>query len=419
MPLKYQDPEVDRLVNQMYRTGFTQDGVNEIYQRLGLGAAPTVPSGLIGRRPGAGRASNAILDSNGRPVQNGNAGGVRDFLNDFGRTALDPYRVQSGISKVAGGVLNAVGTAVGGPVWTAMTGAANVGNKALGNTSSSSDFGEYGTIGGLIGAGYNMAGAPGSYAARTAEAAGASGRIDESGAMGGGGNGSGGFGGMAGETGWGGWLDTILDIAPDLLGAYLGADAAGDAARMQQQGSREAIAETRRQYDQTRADLAPFREAGYGALGQINTGLVNGGDFNRDFTIADFQKDPGYQFRMDEGRSAIEGSRAASGGLFSGATGKALQRYGQDYASNEYSNAYNRFNNDRNQRFNRLASVAGIGQTATNTTVNAGANAARDVADSVIGGANAAAAGRVGQANAYMGGLESLGNYYRSRRYGT
>jgi hypothetical protein len=225
-----------------------------------------------------------------------------------------------------------------------------------------------------------------------------------------------GGGGMAGGSG--GWLDTLLDVAPDIAGMIIGNDAAKDAARLQQDGAKEAIAETRRQYDLSRADLAPWRESGQAALGQINTGLQTGGDFNRDFTIGDFQKDPGYQFRMDEGRGALEGSASARGGLLSGGTGKALERYGQDYASGEYSNAYNRFNNDRNQRFNRLASIAGVGQTATNTTVGAGANASRDVADATIGAANAAAAGRVGQANALTSGVESLGNFYRNRRYG-
>jgi hypothetical protein len=143
------------------------------------------------------------------------------------------------------------------------------------------------------------------------------------------------------------------------------------------------------------------------------------GDFNRDFTAADFVKDPGYQFRMDEGRNALEGSAAASGGLFSGATGRRLERYGQDYASGEYSNAYSRFNNDRTTRFNRLATIAGVGQTATNTGIAAGENASNNISDTIIGQANSAAAGRVGQANAVTGGLQTLGNYYLNRRFGS
>lgn len=157
--------------------------------------------------------------------------------------------------------------------------------------------------------------------------------------------------------------------------------------------------------------------AGFKPASVADTGPI--GDFNRDFTIADFEKDPGYQFRMDEGRNALEGSAAAGGGLFSGATGKRLERYGQDYASGEYSNAYNRFNNDRTTRFNRLASIAGVGQSATNTGIASGVNTTNNVSDTIIGQANAAAAGRVGSANAINQGVQTLGNYYLNRRYGT
>lgn len=277
-------------------------------------------------------------------------------------------------------------------------------------------------------------------------------------------------------------------------GALIGAKGAKDAANTQVKGGDAAIAEDRRQYDQTRTDFAPARETGSQALAAIARGLglagysapgttaplsfeewqaanpapaqpglvqtiagrvtggrmanpnaapvdqragydayvagfkpsgaptgdnaVPAGDFARDFTLADFTKDPGYQFRMDEGRNALEGSAAASGGLFSGATGKRLERYGEDYASGEYSNAYNRFNADRNTRFNRLATLAGVGQTATGATAQAGENASNNVADTIIGQANARAAGRVGAANAVNGGIQTLGNYYLNSRFG-
>lgn len=141
-------------------------------------------------------------------------------------------------------------------------------------------------------------------------------------------------------------------------------------------------------------------------------------DFNRDFTIADFQKDPGYQFRMDEGSRAVENTALARGGFFSGRAGKELERFGQDYASGEYSNAYNRFNNDRTTRFNRLATLAGVGQTATNTGIASGANSANNISDLIVGRANATAAGRVGQANAFNEGVQTLGNLYLQRQYG-
>jgi hypothetical protein len=128
------------------------------------------------------------------------------------------------------------------------------------------------------------------------------------------------------------------------------------------------------------------------------SGLVRGdgqGDLTRDFSMADFQKDPGYQFRMQEGQKAIERSAAARGGLNSGATLKALSRYGQDFASNEYTNAYNRFNSDRDRRFNRLSSLAGIGQTASGQLMQAGQNYGNNVSANQIGYGNAAGAANI------------------------
>lgn len=150
---------------------------------------------------------------------------------------------------------------------------------------------------------------------------------------------------------------------------------------------------------------------------QADTGTPTG-DFNRDFTLADFQKDPGYQFRMDEGQNALESSASARGGVLNGGTAKALERYGQDYASGEYSNAYNRFNNDRTTRFNRLSSLAGTGQTAVTNVGVLGTNAANNIAGNTIDAGNARAAGIVGQNNAITGGLQTLGNYYLNRQYG-
>jgi hypothetical protein len=254
------------------------------------------------------------------------------------------------------------------------------------------------------------------------------GALEASGAIGGGaGVGAASGGGSAASTGGGSmgagsqsgsWIDTLIDVGGELAGDYLAGQAAHDAGRTQAAGANAAIAEERRQYDQNREDLKPYREAGSTAIGQLSTGTADGGDFNRDFTLADFQKDPGYQFRMDEGANAIQGANAATRGVQNGRTLAELTRYGQDYASGEYSNAYNRFNADRTTRFNRLATVAGVGQTATNTGVAAGTNTANSVADLTLDRANAQAAGRIGQANAYGQGLESLANFYRTRKYG-
>ena len=202
-----------------------------------------------------------------------------------------------------------------------------------------------------------------------------------------------------------------------VIGGVASNMAAGSAADAQVEAGKASNETQLAMYNQTRADQEPWRQAGAGALSQMSAGTAPGGDFNRDFTLADFQKDPGYQFRMDQGQRGLEAGAAARGGLLNGGTLKALSRYGQDYASGEYSNAYNRFNNDRTQRFNRLSSIAGTGQTAATNVGSFGTQTAANIGQTQQAMGNARASGYVGQANAINNGVSSLSNFYMQRQY--
>lgn len=204
--------------------------------------------------------------------------------------------------------------------------------------------------------------------------------------------------------------------AATVTAAVVGSRAAGKAASAQRDAASQANETQLQMFEQTREDMQPWREAGTVALRQLVDGTAAGGDLNRDFTLQDFQRDPGYDFRMREGMRGLEGSAAARGGLMSGGTLKALQRYGQDYASAEFSNAYNRFNADRDRRFNRLAGIAGVGQTATRDVAGFGANAANAVAGNQLAAGNATAAGYVGRANAFNNSLGNLQSMYTLSR---
>jgi hypothetical protein len=140
------------------------------------------------------------------------------------------------------------------------------------------------------------------------------------------------------------------------------------------------------------------------------------------------QNDPGYQFRLAEGMKALQRSAAAKGNLFTGGTGKALTRYGQDYASSEYGNVYNRalgqfqqrYNIDQTNKantYNRLSAMSGGGQTAAGQLNSASQNYGNNAAQILIGSGNAQAqginnaaaaraSGYVGGANAYGGALQ-------------
>lgn len=193
--------------------------------------------------------------------------------------------------------------------------------------------------------------------------------------------------------------------------------AAGEAADAQKDAANAANATELAMFNQNRLDMQPWRDAGATALGQMTTGTKAGGEFNRDFSLADFNKDPGYEFRMKEGQRALDASAAARGGALSGAAIKGATRYGQDFGSNEYQNAYNRFNNDRTQRFNRLASLAGVGQTATRDVAQMGAQTASNVANNQIGAGNAQASSYMGKANAINSTASTLGNFAMNQYY--
>lgn len=271
------------------------------------------------------------------------------------------------------------------------------------------------------------------------------------------------------------------------VGGIAAANASSKAASAQLQASSDANATQLAQYNQTRADQAPWRSSGEAALNQLNIGLglnnayaapdksennfdavaylkahpevndnnlwsgsayshfLNGygdfigtnsynqqlaasqspqttqgqagfGDLNRKFTADDFTADPGYDFRLSEGMKGINNSAAARGGVLSGAALKAASKYNQNFASNEYSNVYNRFNTDQTNKFNRLASIAGVGQMANNQVAAAGTNMANNVSQNQLGAGNARASGYVGQSNALTGGISQAYNMYQGNQ---
>lgn len=158
------------------------------------------------------------------------------------------------------------------------------------------------------------------------------------------------------------------------------------------------------------------RLASYRPPQQSNPTDADYGSLMRDFSMADFEADPGYQFRMDEGTRAVEGGAAARGGLLSGAAQKALQKYGQGMASQEYGNAFNRFTGQQTNKYNRLAGIVNTGQGATNQVSNAAGQFGQQQANNLIGAGNAQAAGQIGQANAIVGGINGAFNTYQNNK---
>lgn len=215
----------------------------------------------------------------------------------------------------------------------------------------------------------------------------------------------------------------LLGMSASNSAADTQAGAARDASQASLQASREGNALLASMYAQNRADQEPWRAAGANALASL-TGQLPG--LNKPFGLEDFNADPGYQFRLAEGEKGLNRAAGARGMYDSGATLKALTRYNQDYATGEFGNAYNRYNADRTNIFNRLAALSGTGQTAAsnmgNAAQNYGANASANINSGVnasnnalLGGANARASGYVGGANALSGAIGQGYNNYANQ----
>jgi hypothetical protein len=199
--------------------------------------------------------------------------------------------------------------------------------------------------------------------------------------------------------------------------------AASDAAAAAQlQGTRESIAAQEKAFNKQIELQKPFREAGLKGQNQLmdllglsgNTKAQDYGTLARAFTGQDMYKDPGYAFRLNEGVKALDRSAAARGGLLGGNQLRGVTQFGQDYATSEYQNAFNRYQAERQARLNPLQSLAGQAQTSANTLGNAAGDLGSGTAAALLAGGNAAAANLINQGNirasGYMGTANALSN---------
>jgi hypothetical protein len=175
---------------------------------------------------------------------------------------------------------------------------------------------------------------------------------------------------------------------------------------MQLTAARENNQLIRDMYNQGREDTAPWREAGSNALKTLVSKIGAG--------AGDYTKSPGYDFRLSEGNKALERSAAAKGNVLGGGTLKALTRYGQDYATQDYDNFLRRYY----ESLTPLQSLAGVGQSTASQTAAGGASAANAMANVNKDTANqisnnqllagqAKAAGTINMTNAVGGSMGS------------
>jgi hypothetical protein len=148
----------------------------------------------------------------------------------------------------------------------------------------------------------------------------------------------------------------------------------------------------------------------------------NFGKYSRDFGMSDFQADPGYAFRLSEGMKALDASAAARGGLLSGNTLRGAVKYGQDAASEEYTNAFNRYQANRRNQLGPLETLFGGAHDSANTLGGAASNLGNSLASNSYQLGNVQAAGEIARGNAWTGAVggvtDALGGYNFGSMFG-
>ena len=208
-------------------------------------------------------------------------------------------------------------------------------------------------------------------------------------------------------------------VGSAVVGGAVSARASSKAAKAQRKAAEQATVAQKDALDRQIALQEPFRQGGLTAQNELMQLLGIGGDkaaqgygsMAQSFGTGQFQQDPGYAFRQAEGMKALERSAAARGNLMSGSTLKGIQRFGQDLASQEYQNAFNRFQIERSARLNPLQSLMGSGQSATNVMTGATGQFGQNEASNLYNAGQARASGYVGQANALNQALGGITNY--------
>lgn len=195
-------------------------------------------------------------------------------------------------------------------------------------------------------------------------------------------------------------------------GAVIGGIATGKAAREQAKATDRATAAQERMFNRQVELQEPFRQAGVNALPE----LIEASRYTP-FSMEQFQQDPGYAFRMREGLKALDRSAAARGGLLSGNQLRGVTQFGQELGSQEYTNAFNRYQAERAARLNPLQSLAGMGQSNAATMAQQAGQFGQALGQAEATKGNIRASSYMGMANALTGGLGQYLNYQQNQDF--
>jgi len=216
-----------------------------------------------------------------------------------------------------------------------------------------------------------------------------------------------------------GWVAAGATLAAGIGGAVVSGNAAKSAASQQANAAANAQNISEGEFNTITQQENPFMQAGYGATNALNQGLglgadtgaggVGYGSLTSPFTAQNFKDlSPAYQFQQQQGMQGVLNEDASGQGSLSGATSKDLIGYNQNLANTSFNNAFNQYQTQNQNVYNRLSGIAQLGQNAASNTGQQGTALAGQAAQSATNIGTAQAAGTIGQGNAISGGLSSL-----------
>jgi len=220
------------------------------------------------------------------------------------------------------------------------------------------------------------------------------------------------------------WVAGAVVVA-GVGGALISGSAAQSAASTQAGAAENAQQISANEFNTITGQEQPFMNAGYGALSALNQGMgigtnnptaqaqgVGFGSLSQPFTAQNFQQlSPAYQFQLQQGQQGVLNTDSSGQGALSGASQKDLIGYNQGMANTSFNNAFNQYQTQQGNIYSRLSNIANLGQNAASNTGQQGTALAGQQAQSAQNIGTALAGGQVGAANAYSGGISSLGSY--------
>jgi hypothetical protein len=199
--------------------------------------------------------------------------------------------------------------------------------------------------------------------------------------------------------------------------------ASSAAAQTQAEAANRASDLQKQQFDKQMELQEPYRAAGLTGQNRLmelmglggNTGAQGYGRYAKDFGMADYQADPGYAFRLSEGMKQLGHTAAGRGSAISGTSMKGLQDYAQGSASQEYQNAFNRYQTNRANQLQPLGSLMSSGQAAASNQAGAAGQYGVNAGNLMNQAGQSIAAGQLGSANTLANTLGSTASAYQNQ----